>query len=158
MRKRIISEPVADAVADAQQWLDLDSLTRVELTSEDPLYPVEAAFLNNAESCGWRAMDAGTQTVRLLFDAPHRICRIYLLFQEVETARTQEFVLRWRSTSDPHTREIVRQQYTFSPPYSTEEREDYSVELDALTELELCIVPEISGGPARASLMQLRLA
>jgi hypothetical protein len=52
----------------------------------------------------------------------------------------------------------VRQQYTFSPPYSTEEREDYSVELDALTELELCIVPEISGGPARASLMQLRLA
>jgi hypothetical protein len=159
MRKRITSEPITTAdTADAQQWLDLDSLIRVELTSEDPLYPIEAAFMDNAGFYGWRAMDAGAQTVRLLFDTPHRIRRICLLFQDIETERTQEFVLRWRSATDPHSREIVRQQYTFSPPYTTEEREDYSVDLDALTELELCIVPEISGGPARASLAQLRLA
>jgi len=158
MRKRIISDSAADDAADAQQWLDLESLTRVELTSEDPLYPIEAAFMENAGAYGWRAMDAGTQTVRLLFDAPHRIRRICLLFQEIETERIQEFVLRWRSGTHSQAREILRQQYTFSPPYTTEEREDYSLDLDAVTEIELCIVPEISGGPARASLAQLRLA
>jgi hypothetical protein len=158
MRKRIISKPAADDAAEAQQWLDLESLTRIELTSEDPLYPIEAALMENAGAYGWRARDAGAQTVRLIFDAPHRIRRICLLFQETETRRTQEFSLCWRSATDPQTREIVRQQYTFSPPYTTEEREDYSVELDAATEVELRIVPEISGGPARASLAQLHLA
>src|SRR4030043_352705 len=38
------------------------------------------------------------------------------------------------------------------------EVEDYDVDLDAVTALELRIVPDISGGTARASLAQLRVA
>jgi len=52
----------------------------------------------------------------------------------------------------------VRQQYNFSPPATTSECEDYPVDLDGVTTIELSIVPDISGGPARASLAQLRLA
>jgi hypothetical protein len=52
----------------------------------------------------------------------------------------------------------LRQQYNFSPPGAAREVEDYDVDLDAVTVLELRIVPDISGGSARASLAQLRVA
>jgi hypothetical protein len=96
--------------------------------------------------------------VRLVFDQPQRIKRVHLEFHEIELARTQQFVLRWSSNGGVSYREIVRQQYNFSPPGTTRECEDYPVDLDGVTTLELSIVPEISGGSARASLAQLRLA
>lgn len=52
----------------------------------------------------------------------------------------------------------MRQQWTFSPPGSVREVEDYVVELPGITVLELNIVPDIGGGEARASLESLRLA
>jgi hypothetical protein len=55
-------------------------------------------------------------------------------------------------------REILRQQYTFSPPGMTRECEDYTVDLAGVTALELRIVPNISGGDTRASFAQLRIA
>ncbi len=48
--------------------------------------------------------------------------------------------------------------YNFSPPDNTRETEDYFVDLDGLAILELDIIPDISGGKARASLAQVRLA
>jgi hypothetical protein len=52
----------------------------------------------------------------------------------------------------------VRQQYNFSPPGTTWEVEDYEIDLDGVTVLELKIVPDINGGRAHASLAQLRVA
>ena len=52
---------------------------------------------------------------------------------------------------------IVRQQWNFSPPKTIREVEEYRVELSDVTVLELVIVPDISGGAARASLRSLRL-
>jgi hypothetical protein len=52
----------------------------------------------------------------------------------------------------------LRQQYNFSPPGETREVENYEVDLDGVTALELKIVPDISGGSARASLTKLRVA
>jgi hypothetical protein len=93
-----------------------------------------------------------------LFHEPQRIERLNLVFQENERERTQQFVLRWSSDAGQSYREIVRQQYNFSPPETTRESEDYTVELAGLTALELSIVPDISGGTAHASLNRLRLA
>jgi hypothetical protein len=81
-----------------------------------------------------------------------------LLFQENERERTQQFVLRWSADAGQSYREIVRQQYNFSPPDTISESEDYTVALAGVTALELSIIPDISGGTARASLAQLRLA
>jgi hypothetical protein len=67
-------------------------------------------------------------------------------------------VLRWLPEGQQSRREIVRQQYTFSPPATNKEIEDYSVKLNGVTAIELEIVPEISGGGAYASLAQMRLA
>jgi hypothetical protein len=159
MRKHIIDKPrLAGTDAEQRAWLDIASLAQAELTSEDPAYPIEAALLQGDRESGWRATGTGEQTIRLLFDVPLRLRHIRLLFRETETQRTQEFVLRWRSGTAGEWRDIVRQQYTFSPPHTSEELEDYGVELDALSGLELSIVPDIGGGPARASLAQLRLA
>ena len=157
MLKRIIGQETRDVPPANQHWLNLDALAQVEVTSEDAAHPIESGLLPGTES-GWRAGQPGPQTVRLMFDQPQRIKRLHLQFHEDELERTQQFVLRWSSNGGQSYREIVRQQYNFSPPGTTDEREDYPVDLDGVTTLELSIVPDISGGPARASLAQLRLA
>lgn len=157
MRKRIINQHSQDIPLTSQDWLDLEHLAQVELTSEDTTHPVESALTLGAGS-GWRAAQAGKQTIRLLFADPQRIRRIHLLFHEDQQERTQEFVLRWSSDWGQSYREIVRQQYTFSLPSTTREYEDYAVDLEGVTVLELSIVPDIGGVGALASLAQLRLA
>jgi hypothetical protein len=158
MRKSIIGPgPGAVAAAAEPGWLDLEHLAEVEITSEDVDHPIESALMPGT-SLGWRAAEPGEQTIRLWFNEPLRLKRIKLLFQEGEQPRTQEFVLRWSPDGGQSYREIVRQQYNFSPPETAREIEDYDVDLDAVTGLELRIVPDISGGSARASLAQLRLA
>ena len=157
MRKRIIDQESQNVVPVDQGWLDLQSLAQVELTSEDAANPIEAALVPGA-GLGWRAAQAGEQTIRLLFDELQRVRCIQVLFHEDQQARTQEFVLRWSPDGGRSYREIVRQQYNFSPPGVTRELEDYAVDLAGVTALELRIVPDISGGDARASVAQLRIA
>ena len=155
MRKRMIAQVAQDAPSD-RDWLDLERLARVEVSSEESAYPIEAALLPRSGS-GWRAAQAGAQTIRLVFDAPQRLRQIWLVFSEAEKERTQEFVLRWSPDGGASFQEILRQQWTFSPPETTREIEDYRVDLAGGTGLELSIVPDISGGEARASLEQMRL-
>jgi hypothetical protein len=157
MRKQIIDPGTGKVSPSDQPWLELEHLAQVEVSSEEAAHPIESALIPSAGS-GWRAGQPGQQTVRLLFDEPQKVRHLRLLFQEDERERTQQFVLRWSSDGGQSYREIVRQQYNFSPPGSTSESEDYAVELNGVTALELSIVPDISGGPARASLAQLRLA
>ena len=157
MRKRIINQGPQEVSPSNQHWLDLETLAQVEVTSEDAAHPIESGLLPGAES-GWRAAHSGAQTVRLVFDQPQRIKRVHLEFHETELERTQQFVLRWSSDDGQSYREIVRQQFNFSPPDTSSEFEDFTVEIDGLTTLELNIIPDISGGPACASLNQLRLA
>jgi hypothetical protein len=155
MRKRLITPIPQDVPSRDEGWLDLDRIAVVEVTSEEKEYPVESALVSG-EMRGWRAADSGTQTIRLIFDQPQRLTRIALVFEETETPRTQEFVLRWSGDSGSSFREIVRQQWNFSPPNSVREVEEYQVGLSDVTVIELVIVPDISRGSARASLKSLR--
>jgi hypothetical protein len=157
MRKRLINQGLQNVSDVDESWVDLQRLAQVELTSEDAAYPIEAA-LTPSTGAGWRAAQAGKQTIRLLFDEAQRINRIQLVFHEEQHARTQEFLLRWSPDGGQSFREIVRQQYNFSPPAVAHEFEDYAVDLAGVTALELTIVADISGGDARASMAQLRIA
>jgi F5/8 type C domain len=158
MRKRQISPIPPSVVPSDQAWLDVDRTAFVEVTSEENGYPIESALLLGLDDQGWRAANSGTQTIRLIFDEPQKFRRIRLVFEESQNTRTQEFVLRWSPDAGHSFREVVRQQWNFSPPGSTRETEDYAVELSDVTVLELIIVPDQSGGAARASLASLRLA
>ena len=157
MRKRIITKGDQGVMPPDQTWLDLENLAQAELTSEDVSHPIESALKPNEDS-GWRASEPGQQTVRLLFDKPLRVRRVRLVFHADEQERTHEFVLRWSSDGGQSYREIVRQQYNFSLPDNIREIEDYAVDLVGMTTLELSIIPDISGGSARASIGQIRLA
>jgi hypothetical protein len=157
MRKRIIAPVQQEAASPDQDWLNVEALAEVEITSEDPAHPIEAALLPGS-ALGWRAAGPGTQTIRLLFTNPQRLRRIRLSFVEARTERTQEYVVRWSADGGKSFREVVRQSWNFNPHGATRETEDHHVELPAVTALELSIIPDISGGTAFASLAQLRLA
>jgi hypothetical protein len=157
MRKRLITPTPERVRTSGEGWLDLERAAAVEVTSEDKDYPAESAFVSR-DAQGWRAAAPGSQTLRLVFDQPQKLRCISLAFEENEIARTQEFVLRWSSDGGNSVKEIVRQQWNFSPPESTREVEEYQVELSSVTVIELVINPNIGGGLARASLKSLRLS
>jgi hypothetical protein len=157
MRKRFINLASKTVQPRSDSWLDLNAAATVEVTSEDEGFPIEAS-LSAQQTQGWRAAEPGSQTIRLVFDERQRLKFVSLVFEEQESTRTQEFVLRWSTEKVGSFRELVRQQWNFSPPTTTREVEEYSVELSDVAVLEMTIIPNISGGAARASLKSLRLS
>jgi hypothetical protein len=156
MRKSIVPPASAELLVPEDAWLDIARLAAVEVTSEDPAHPIEAS-LRTGSASGWRAGASGAQTVRLLFDEPQRIKRIRVHFVETQHERRQEFVLRW-SADGANFRDIVRQQWNFSPTGATSELENYAVGLSDVAAIELYIIPDVAGGEVPASLAELRLA
>jgi hypothetical protein len=157
VRKRIVGLSSQSAPAADDDWLDLERLAEIEVSSEHKEHPVENALLAGRDR-GWRAAGPGEQQLRIRFDEPQRLRRIWLRFDEPATERTQQFALRWQPADGSATREIVRQQWTFSPEGAVQEIEDYRVELAGVAQLELSIVPDLRGGEAHAGLHSLRLA
>ena len=157
MRKTVIdpatvhSEPRTE-----QEWLDLEEVAKVEVTSEDPSFPLESALVSRKRP-GWRAAERGKQIIRIIFDKPTRLRRIRLEFSETEIARTQEFTLQWSAEPEGPFREIVRQQWSFSPQGSTSEIEDYRVNLDSVSVLELALKPDLTPANACATLVSWRM-
>ena len=156
MRKRIIN-PSAPDREDQHKWLDLAEIAEVEVTSEDPKFPIENALLPS-EGAGWRADGPGPQTIRLIFPDPQTVQLIHVEFDEAGIERTQEFQLTWSRRLDQPPAEIRRQQWNFSPNGATHQTEEIRVDLAGVALLELTITPEIGGGPVRATLTRMRLA
>jgi hypothetical protein len=162
MRKRLIAEEGAARGAGAEgEWIDLEAVAEVEITSEAEGAPIERALGFEEGGSGWRAGRTGPQTIRLRFDRPMAIGRIYLHFVERAVERSQEFAV-YVGGAEGEVREVLRQQFGFSPGGATEEIEDYRVELKDVTVFELRIDPDRAHDPrqsrAYASLAKLRLA
>jgi hypothetical protein len=138
-------------------WLDVGAIAQVEVTSEDPQHPIESAFAEG-NTGGWRASEQGKQTIKLFFDEPQQIRRIWLEFVEVAKERTQQFTLQWSKNKTDALRPLFQQQWNFSPSGSTSQIEDYRVQLDGVWMLQLVIDPDISRGTAVATLEKWRLA
>lgn len=159
MRKTLINQAVENSPFPKLNFLDLEHLAQVEFTSECHEHPVESALLPTEDlGPGWQAASPGEQTIRVIFDQPRTIEHIVLMFDELQQSRTQEFVLLWLMDDEDDYREILRQQYHFSPPNTTREIEHYEIKLNHLKALELRVTPDIGGGEACAKLKQLRLA
>src|SRR4029450_1926162 len=126
MRKQTINSGSEAVSPSGAVWLDLERLAQVEITSESAEHPIESALIPD-RGPGWGGAQPGEQRIRLTFDQPVSLGRILLRFDEEEQARTQEFVLRWLPKGQQSRREIVRQQYTFSPPATNHERSDNTV-------------------------------
>ena len=160
MRKIMINQSTENLPSsEALCFLDLESLAQVEFTSEHQEHPIQSALLlTDTSGVGWQAACPGEQTIRIVFDQPQTIGHIFLTFDEPQHSRTQEFVLFWLMDKEQAYREILRQQFNFSPPNTTCETEHYEVHLNPLKVLELTIIPDINHGEGYATLKQLRLA
>ena len=139
MRKRVLGSTLLPSdAADGHEWLKLQDLAEVEVTSEADGYPIETVF-NLGAGPGWRAASPGIQRILLVFDQPQSIRHMRLQFNESDVARTQEFTVRWSGRPDEPLKEVVRQQWNFSPNGSTAESEDYAIDLKRVSILELTI-------------------
>jgi hypothetical protein len=158
MRKRIVaSDRLAARPALGSRWMDLGEIATVEVTSEDPGFPIESVFSADGGP-GWRASQTGEQQIRLIFDEALEVHRIQLHFLEPTRDRLQEFTVRWLAADGGQPQEIVRQQWNFSPAGSTSELEDYEVNLDGVSALELVIKPDLAHNDALATLAAWRVA
>jgi hypothetical protein len=158
LRKQVIkadqSAPISTSGA-----IDIAAVATVLVTSEDPGHPIDHALDDRRGPGGsrWIAGEPGEQTVIMAFDAPQSIRRIALEVEEPEVDRTQELQLAISTDGGRTYRELLRQEYNFSPPGTTYEREDWAVESDAVTHLRLVIRPDKGGKPCRATITSLVL-
>lgn len=156
LRKQIIKGFSAAPVSTAGA-IDIAAAATVLVTSESPEHPVDHAFDDRRGPGGsrWVAGGPGEQTLILAFDSPQAIRRIILEVEEPEVSRTQELQLALSCDGGQTYRELLRQEYNFSPPVMTFEREDWAVSADAVTHLRLWIKPDKGGKPSRATLTSL---
>ncbi|MCK9606862.1 MAG: carbohydrate-binding protein [Methylomonas sp.] len=156
MEKRIIGSIETSTPLTAENWRDLDALASVEVSSENPDRPIEAALLPGFKQ-GWQAGGPGEQTIRLLFGQAQNIRCVQLDFLESAFSRTQEYVLRMSQDQGATFRDIVRQQWNFSPDGATAESEMHLVDMVGVTTIELIIKPDIGNPSAVATLEKIRV-
>ena len=156
LRKHILTErPTAPVPPLAGK--DIAALATVFVTSETTDHPIDHAFDTQWGPGGtrWVAAAPGEQVLILAFDTAQTISRVSLEIEELEVSRTQELALSVSADGGQTYRELRRQEYTFSPPGTTFEREDWEVTAEGITHLQLRIKPDKGGKPYRATLTSL---
>ena len=158
LRKQIIRAPASDSSPTTDE-IDIAAVATVLVTSEAAGHPVDHAFDRHPGPGGsrWMAGEPGEQTLILAFDAPQSIRRVSLEIEETGVARTQELQLAVSDDGGRTYRELMRQEFNFSPPGTTFEREDWSVPAGGVTHLRLQIKPDKGGKFGLASVTSLVL-
>jgi hypothetical protein len=156
LRKQII-KPTSSSPALISEEINVVSAATVLVTSEHPEHPVVYAFDSHRGLGGtrWIAGEPGEQTVIVAFDAPEAVGRVILEVEEPEVVRTQELQLAISSDGGRTYRHVLRQEYNFSPPGTTFEREDWAVSAVGATHLRLQVKPDKGDKPCRATLTSL---
>jgi hypothetical protein len=131
-------------------WLDLDALADVTIV-------VSGRRVERSRGT-WSADHPGEQLIDIRFHHPTSVGRLRVVSSETVQSRTQELTI-WASLhrGEQH-REVLRQQFNFSPHGATEEVEEYAVQLETVSAIQLRIVPSIDGRPAVAHVRELRVA
>jgi hypothetical protein len=139
MRKQVTGQTgsIPSQAKEGENWLDLEALAQVEVSSEAPGYGIENALVPGSTR-PWQAATPGEAHITLRFDAPQQIERIRLHFVDAEHERSQEWAVS-AHFADGSRRELVRQGWNFSPGGSTEQAEEYALGLKQVTALSLWI-------------------
>ena len=160
LKKYILGRPheATPHVAYADK-ISVPSLGTVFLSSEEKDHPIDHVFDSNRGPGGtrWIAAQPGVQTIIVAFDSPQTIHQVHLEIEEPEISRTQELQLSLSTDGGETYRELLRQEYTFSPPGTTFEREEWSIPVEGVTHLQLMITPDKGGKPCQATLTTLTL-
>jgi len=159
IRKRIVQDAYPPKVDTSISALDIPAMATVIITSEEPTYPVELIFdgQRGPGASRWRAATPGRQSLILDFDKPQTLHQLVLDIEEPEVSRTQVLWVSVSSDGGHSYRELLRQEYNFSPPGTTYERETWTLDTPHVTHLAIVIEPDKGGRPAHASVTSLML-
>lgn len=159
MRKQIVQPASVTPLTSSSQELNIADLATVLVTSEASDFPVENAFDDRRGPGGsrWMAAEPGEQTLTLAFDAPQTVQKVTVEIEEQETPRTQELQLFVSEDGGRTYRELLRQEYTFSPSGATFEREEWAVPALQVTHVRVRINPDKGNRPCLATLTTLAL-
>jgi hypothetical protein len=156
LRKHLLTEPPMASVPQSGAK-DIAAIATVWVTSEAADAPIDRAFDESRGPGGsrWVAAVPGEQRLILAFDTPQTIRTISLEVEESDVSRTQVLHLAVSCDGGQIYQELRRQEFNFSPPGTTFEREEWAVTLEGVTHLQLVITPDKGGQPCRATLTSL---
>src|SRR6266496_1112806 len=127
LRKQVLQYPAATEPQSGE--IPVAAVATVLVTSETVDHPIDNAFDSRRGPGGsrWVAEKPGEQTLILAFDVPQTLHKITLEVEEQAVNRTQELALAVSYDGGQTYRELVRQEFNFSPPSTTFEREEWKV-------------------------------
>jgi hypothetical protein len=157
MRKQIIENEVPSAARPGE--LNIAAIATALITSEDASHPIENAFdgRRGPGSSYWMAATPHEQILTLVFDQPQSIHKINLEIEELTVSRSQEIQVDISQDGGQTYRELLRQGYNFSPPGTTFEREEWTINANRVSHLRLHIRPDKDNKPCNAKLTTLAL-
>jgi hypothetical protein len=158
MHKRLMSEQVFRC-RDHPGEINIASLASFAYSSEDPDWPLEHLIDGRDGPGGTRWASARpntTECIVLEFDPAQHISRLIYEVQECAQERTQEVRVEVSTDQGGTYRQVLVQDYTFSPQGATFQHEDLQLHLNGVTHLKLTIVPN-KGGSGFATLTSLQL-
>lgn len=158
IRKRRLDADPAMSPDDAGE-IDLARCATIAYSSEDPAHPVEH-LVDGSSGPGATRWISGrtdvTEQIIVELDQPQPVSRLVYEVEEAVRERTQEVRVEASGDGGRTYRQILVQEYTFSPRGATYQRQDQRLDLARVTHLRLTIVPNKNGsGPA--TLTSLRL-
>lgn len=158
IRKLTIPTPIGAAQIETAH-IDVGATATVIVTSESPENVVDFAFdgLGGPGGTRWVANDVGEQSITLAFDTPQSFNGVRLEVEESQIDRTQQVTLSTSHDSGQSYRELLQQEFNFSPSGSTFERENWTIFAHAVTHFRVTIKPDKGGKPCRASITSLML-
>jgi hypothetical protein len=158
LRKHLLTDYPAEQVAEPGEK-DIAALATVLVTSEAADYPIDHAFDSQRGPGGsrWVAGTPGPQKLILAFDVPQTLRMLRLEVEERDVSRTQEIEVALSRDGGQSYQTLLRQEYNFSPPGTTFERETWAIPAEGVTHLQLVITPDKGGAPCHATLTTLAL-
>lgn len=152
-------KPDQAASAGAANEIDIANCATIAYSSEDPAHPVEYLLDSRSGPGATRWCSARPDVTELLvleFDRPQAISRLLYEVEEAERERTQEVQVEVSEDRGRTYRQILVQEYTFSPGGATYQREEQRLNVHQASHLRLTIVPN-KNGSGTATLTALRL-
>ena len=157
LRKQIL--PTHPTPGVQQREISIPETATILVTSETVDHPVDHICdgRRGPGATRWVAKEPGEQTIILAFDTPLSLNTVSLEIEEFEVSRTQELTVAISKDRGETYRELLRQEYHFSPSGTTFERERWTIAAPAVTHLKIWIKPDKSNTFCYATITSLSL-
>ncbi len=158
VRKRLLPKEGENPAAFAGE-IDIASQAVLAYTSDDPDHPIDNLIDGHygRDSTFWAGAKPNTlERIIVEFDQPQSVSWMIYEVEECACARTQEVSVEVSLDGGSTYRQMLVQEYTFSPAGATFQREVQRLNLPPISHLRLTIVPDKHGsGPAKLNSLRL---